>query len=117
MAFQGGIKMIKSIKSMILSINLMEIGSFFPFFILIESAINIINAIFGYDMALLNGEFWYPANTFFSIIPVLFVSILHILWYRFVLVATFHFLCNYLNSQYVLLCLIMFGYRFVRVYL
>lgn len=76
MAFQGGIKMIKSIKSMILSINLMEIGSFFPVFILIESAINIINAIFGYDMALLNGEFWYPANTFFSIIPVLFVSII-----------------------------------------
>lgn len=76
MEFQGGLKMIKNIRSMILSINIMEIGSFFPIFILIESVINIINAIYGYNMALLNGEFWYPANTFFSIIPVLFVSII-----------------------------------------
>lgn len=52
MEFQGGLKMIKNIRSMIFIIGLMEIGSF-PIFILIESAINIINAVNRYDMELL----------------------------------------------------------------
>lgn len=75
MEFQGGLKMIKNIRSMIFIIGLMEIGSFFPIFILIESAINIINAVNRYDMELFNG-LWISANVLLAVMPVIAACII-----------------------------------------
>lgn len=67
--------MVKKIKSTIFIIGLMEIGSFFPIFILIESVINIINAVNRYDMELFNG-LWLTANALLAIMPVIAACII-----------------------------------------
>lgn len=77
MAFQGGIKMIKSIKSILFSLRIMEMRMFFPFLILIESVINIINAVNEYNIELFfNNGLWSFANTLFSIMPVICVCVI-----------------------------------------